>query len=182
VPEELSYRTALTPDPPYEGVVGICALSITKTDRIMRVLLDDGRAIDVDVNRLTDIPARKGDRVGIAGKRIETGFYLAVYCRNLQTEREFFYVEYPEPSGRCYIATVIFGHNSNEVTHLQNFRDQILRKSRSGRVFTEIYYRISPKLIRLNALRILTPFVKGTLRLLLITLRKCRLLDIKGLR
>ena len=176
MPEEVSYITAQAPDPPYEGIVGICALSIRKTDRIMRVLLDDGRAIDVDVSRLTDIPARKGDRVGIAAKEIQTGFYIAVYCRNLETQREFFFFQ---PSGGCYIATAVFGQNSNEVRHLRNFRDQVLTKSRLGGIFTEVYYRVSPRLVKLSAIRISTPFVRRTLHLLLILLRKCKFLNIK---
>jgi hypothetical protein len=48
---------------------------------------------------------------------------------------------------RCFIATAAFeGYESPAVTQLRQFRDQILRRSRWGRLVTLIYYRHSPSI------------------------------------
>ena len=45
---------------------------------------------------------------------------------------------------KCFIATVCFGPNSEEVTHLRNWRDSTLSQSRFGRSFIFWYYRNAP--------------------------------------
>lgn len=49
----------------------------------------------------------------------------------------------------CYVATHIYGsYDCPEVWVLRRFRDNVLKKSIVGRNFIRLYYRISPKLIR----------------------------------
>lgn len=157
------------PDPPYEGIVGICSLSIRKTDYIMRVLCDDGTAVDVRVGKLNDIPARKGDRVGVAVKRLVDGSCIAVFCRNLETQREFSWV----PTSGCYIATMVFGYDSEEVVFLRSFRDKFLFQNLFGKIFVETYYKVSPKVVSLRGIDLLTPLIKSMLKMILMTLRLC---------
>lgn len=157
------------PDPPYETIVGICSLSIRKTDRIMRVLGDDGTSVDVNVGRLSGIPARKGDRVGVAAVPIRQGFYQAVYCRNLETSREFFWV--PIKSG-CYIATMIYSQYSYEVKMLRVFRDNFLSTGSVGSIIVRIYYCVSPKVIQTRGIQRLKPLVKASLDTFLLVLRR----------
>lgn len=50
----------------------------------------------------------------------------------------------------CYIATAVYGsYNHPQTIVLRNFRDQVLLKSRSGRVFVKTYYAVSPHIVRL---------------------------------
>jgi hypothetical protein len=44
----------------------------------------------------------------------------------------------------CFIATVLFGEYAVETRTLRELRDGTLRRYALGRVFTRIYYRISP--------------------------------------
>ena len=54
-----------------------------------------------------------------------------------------------EDSEGCYIATCVYGsYDCPEVWTLRRFRDEGLRKSRCGRAFVKVYYRISPMLVR----------------------------------
>lgn len=53
-------------------------------------------------------------------------------------------------SGGCYIATMAYGsYEHPQVLELRKFRDEILAKSISGRIFIGFYYFISPKLVEL---------------------------------
>jgi hypothetical protein len=53
-------------------------------------------------------------------------------------------------SGGCFIATATFGSTlAPEVIILYEFRDLILNKSKAGRHFINLYYRISPALSRI---------------------------------
>ena len=47
----------------------------------------------------------------------------------------------------CYIATAVYGsYDAPEVLVLRKFRDNVLKKSRGGRLFIKIYYALSPGL------------------------------------
>ena len=47
----------------------------------------------------------------------------------------------------CYIATAVYGsYDAPEVLVLRKFRDNVLKKSRGGRMFIKIYYALSPGL------------------------------------
>lgn len=48
----------------------------------------------------------------------------------------------------CFVATLVFGKESNETRSLREFRDEMLRKSVSGRLLTKMYYKWSPALAR----------------------------------
>ena len=45
----------------------------------------------------------------------------------------------------CFVATVTYGdENCRQVLFLRAFRDEVLLHSHSGRIFTWLYYKISP--------------------------------------
>lgn len=47
----------------------------------------------------------------------------------------------------CYIVTAVYGsYDAPEVLVLRKFRDNVLKKSRGGRMFIKIYYALSPGL------------------------------------
>ncbi|MDO4755064.1 MAG: CFI-box-CTERM domain-containing protein, partial [Parabacteroides sp.] len=49
----------------------------------------------------------------------------------------------------CYIATCVYGsYDCPEVWVLRRFRDKVLAKNVFGRVFINVYYAISPKLVK----------------------------------
>lgn len=48
----------------------------------------------------------------------------------------------------CYIASCVYGsYNANEVLQLRSYRDNILTKNIFGRIFIDVYYLISPKIV-----------------------------------
>lgn len=54
-------------------------------------------------------------------------------------------IETPPKKGMCFIATAACGdYSAPEVVALSRFRDEVLRKSRGGRVFIYWYYVLSP--------------------------------------
>ena len=47
----------------------------------------------------------------------------------------------------CFIATAVYGdYYHPSVIVLRNFRDMVLNKNKSGRIFTHLYYKLSPHL------------------------------------
>lgn len=50
---------------------------------------------------------------------------------------------------RCFIATELYGPVAKETDQLRQFRDTHLKKSIWGRVFTQVYYDISPSIVGL---------------------------------
>ena len=53
-----------------------------------------------------------------------------------------------QPKSGCYIATMAYGdHNHPQVVHLKQFRDNYLRHTFLGRIFIQVYYSISPKIV-----------------------------------
>ena len=49
----------------------------------------------------------------------------------------------------CYIATMVYGdYNHPQVVVLRKFRDNYLLKNVFGRKFVSLYYRFSPKIVR----------------------------------
>lgn len=58
---------------------------------------------------------------------------------------------------RCFVATVAFGEDTDELSVLRAFRDRVLRHRVSGRAFIDWYYRVGPSmasvLARQRALR-----------------------------
>jgi len=55
----------------------------------------------------------------------------------------------PPQQGACYIATAVYGsYDAPEVLILRRFRDDILVKTRPGRLFIRGYYALSPRAVR----------------------------------
>lgn len=54
-----------------------------------------------------------------------------------------------QSSGGCYVATSVYGHyDAPEVRVLRRWRDDVLSRSRPGRIFIRFYYAASPGLVR----------------------------------
>lgn len=72
-----------------------------------------------------------------------------------------------ENKGRCFIATAAFeSPYAEEVLLLKKWRDEVLLKSKFGRVFVNIYYRISPPIAAfLDSYPQLKPRTRRLLRL-----------------
>jgi hypothetical protein len=51
-------------------------------------------------------------------------------------------------TGGCFIATVCYGADSDEVLVLKKFRDDFLLKYKIGEFFTDFYYKLSPIIAR----------------------------------
>jgi hypothetical protein len=68
---------------------------------------------------------------------------------NLRPEENNVYLHANNKSG-CYIATMVYGdYNHSNVKILRNYRDTKLHKSFWGKIFIFIYYKLSPKCVRL---------------------------------
>jgi hypothetical protein len=51
---------------------------------------------------------------------------------------------------KCYIATMCYGDiNAPQVKVLRKYRDEILVKKLTGRIFVRLYYKISPSFVRI---------------------------------
>jgi hypothetical protein len=50
---------------------------------------------------------------------------------------------------RCFVATAIFGQDAPETVFLRQFRDEWLLTNLPGRMFTSLYYNISPSIVEL---------------------------------
>ncbi len=74
--------------------------------------------------------------------------------------------EYEEKKkGGCFIATAVYGsYSAPEVKILRNYRDEVLLKTKIGKLFVDFYYLISPKFVKLidNKVKIKT-FLKDAL-------------------
>jgi hypothetical protein len=72
------------------------------------------------------------------------------------------------PSGGnsgCYIATMAYGHYEHpQVIILRQYRDTVLAKSRSGRLFIKTYYLYSPQLVEiLKNRKLINIFIRKSL-------------------
>lgn len=72
----------------------------------------------------------------------------------------------PSNGGGCFIATAVYGSAlAEEVILLRKFRDEILVKSKAGRAFTTLYYKLSPSIANLI---VDCDFLKVTIKMLLV--------------
>ena len=56
----------------------------------------------------------------------------------------------PEKKSGCFIATATYGsYNSPEVLLLRKWRDNVLLKSSSGKIFVDFYYKVSPSIAKI---------------------------------
>lgn len=53
----------------------------------------------------------------------------------------------PQSGSKCFIATELYGSDSEQVATLRQFRDQTLLKSQLGASFVRAYYRTAPRII-----------------------------------
>ncbi len=67
----------------------------------------------------------------------------------------------------CYIATYVFGNQSEEVEFLRDYRDFVLLKTQATKLLVKFYYFISPQLIRYFGD---SKFFKNTSRYILLNL------------
>jgi len=82
----------------------------------------------------------RGRKTGSSNGNIFGGGYTHYDAHGHKTGRS---------SEGCYIATCVYGsYDCPEVLVLRNFRDTVLKKSLPGRAFIQVYYAISPKLVR----------------------------------
>ena len=86
-----------------------------------------------------DFELRQGD---------EVAFYYVNH--ELQLVHNFTIGEVFKISRRsCYLATYVYGSASEEVTLLRQFRDEVLLPNATLAILVQLYYWISPKLIRM---------------------------------
>ncbi len=80
------------------------------------------------------------------GRRLSEAQRLAV-ARGLKLHAEFLAqaqtADRPR-SGRCFIASHVFGPDAPETQALRAYRDRVLRASAAGRMFILCYYRLAP--------------------------------------
>jgi len=75
--------------------------------------------------------------------------------------------------GGCYIATVVFNdYNSYEVLLLRRFRDLYLKKYFLGRIFINLYYKISVYCLKFLKYKILNKIIKKLLLILINNIKK----------
>ncbi len=79
-----------------------------------------------------------------------------------------------QAGGSCFVATACFGDPKHPtVIALQSFRDDVLVRSSTGRVFVASYYRVGPALAKaLNKLPFLKPVTGRAITALAILLRE----------
>lgn len=53
-----------------------------------------------------------------------------------------------KPTSPCYVATRVFGEEAYQTQYLRAWRDAVLLPHKAGRYVVEIYYVVSPKLLR----------------------------------
>ena len=88
----------------------------------------------------------------LAGLLPETTYYLAVRaydeCRNVGPLVVTSFTTPARVGGQvdaCFVATAAYGTPlANEVSHLRQFRDGVLRRSVLGELFVETYYTVGP--------------------------------------
>ena len=71
----------------------------------------------------------------------------ATYIEKGNYEHEQFNRRLSGKDKRCFIATAVFGIDAIETNILRQFRDEHLLPYKPGRIFTSLYYCISPYLV-----------------------------------
>lgn len=131
-----------------------------------------------DLLRIYDTSEKYGDRMQQASKKLAqflrfTPIYPDIVrkaesfsrsARNPQIVRSFIKA-LGEDKGKCFIATAAFeSPYASEVMALRRFRDQVLLKSQTGKIFVLLYYKFSPRIaVFLNT----HPLFKKPVRLIL---------------
>lgn len=78
--------------------------------------------------------------------------------------------------GACYIATAVYGsYFDPKVLTLRYFRDEYLNKSKFGKIFIDIYYRVSPRLAdRLEESKHFNKIIKGILNIFVFLIERSK--------
>lgn len=105
----------------------------------IRIILNGGSEefIQFTNSRYEDIELRSKDLVVFS--------YLGDKLRVIQNVSILRYTKISEP--RCFIATFVYGQNSNEIIILRKWRDKVLLTSKTGRKLVNFYYRTSPRIV-----------------------------------
>jgi hypothetical protein len=131
-----------------------------------------------DLLRIYDTSPRYGERQALAAQKLSQFLKFTPIFPDIIRKAESFQKTAKNPSviknflklasdgkGRCFIATAAFEYHSPEVQALSEFRDAHLLKSRAGRLFVKIYYRLSPSIAQiLDKYPLLRPPVRQALR------------------
>jgi hypothetical protein len=90
-------------------------------------------------------------RTCVCGYNINNWPWLCPKCgnKNAWSNENFVYRTEKLKDNGCFIATVCFGsYDSPEVITLRQFRDQVLKRTKSGNKFIYLYYMVSPHVAR----------------------------------
>lgn len=114
-----------------------------------------------DLLRIYDTSDRYGERQATAAKKLASFLrFTPIYPDIIRKAEAFqktarnsavlksFLKGASENKGRCFIATAAFEYHSAEVQILTEFRDQFLLTNTFGKVFVEIYYKLSPPIAK----------------------------------
>jgi hypothetical protein len=135
-----------------------------------------------DLLRIYDTNDRHTERQNIAARQLATFIRFTPIFPDIIKRAQAFVKQAKHPEAvriflknasetrpRCFVATSAFRSPlAPEVQILRFYRDEYLRKSRLGRNFIRIYYRISPPLACfLDKHSYLKPMVRGILKLMI---------------
>lgn len=103
------------------------------------------KSIETAINLLEEYVCGSGFLIGVSKKKANEK--IQKYAAKIKSYNAFYQV--PETSSGCYIATAVYGsYDCPQVWTLRRFRDNILANTWYGRTFIQIYYAISPTMVR----------------------------------
>ena len=78
-------------------------------------------------------------------------YYICSSCYNGGKRlKNDFGIKNESSDSNCYIATMCYGDiNAPQVHILRNYRDEVLSKSIAGKAFVQMYYKTSPRIVRI---------------------------------
>ncbi len=135
-----------------------------------------------DLLRIYDSSDRYGDRQSIAARQLASFIRFTPIFPDIIKKAQAFAKQAKHPEiiraflkgassarPRCFVATSAFmTPMAPEVQILRFYRDEYLQKSAIGRIFIQVYYRVSPRFAEfLDTNSALKPIVRGLLRLLI---------------
>lgn len=151
---------ALTPLGPGAGLIGIAITEIrlnkfikNKQFKIVGSKHKDGKLV---ILRYNDQKSKKTKKIELNLPNNYLHFTNEFFPRYWKSEIS----SEDEISSKCYIATACYNSSTaEEVIFLRTFRDKVLYPSKLGRLFIQIYYKISPILVKYFYSN---KFIKGT--------------------
>jgi len=83
--------------------------------------------------------------------------------------------------GQCFIATELYGGDSDQVAILRRFRDRVPLSNYLGRRFVTAYYRLGPRIIKVMRRSTMVRFLlQAVVGLLLLVVRPTQIALVKG--